>query len=307
MVSLDLDQTPTTSYRADCSDPDPVINVYLPHLPVSPSAITPEGGEKRPHAQIEVTAASNTNNNKENVFQANPNSNQMLAVPPYGTTQPLKRMKTQAGRLPALSLPTYEPTTYVSSPFTFAPQNLNIGNSSQQQPNAWRDGVSVPPPHLSPYPQQEVWGHSATPTEYARSPMPELDMNHQQQPSSSSGLHPHPHAHHQAQAHHQIHAQQSMQQQSNKYATHLAPILTTASMNGTPSPGIDSPAFTGQSTATTAQSGYFPRTHSGHTGHSYMQQQQMDYLQQHQHHQQQATYDYGSPYLADWDQTYTTA
>lgn len=281
-----------------------MINVYLPHLPVSPSAVTPEGGEKRPHAQIEVTGASN----KENVFQTNPNSNQMLAVPPYGTTQPLKRMKTQAGRLPALNIPTFDPSVY-SSPFSFAPQNLNIGNTShqQQQPNAWRDGVSAPPPHLSPYPQQEVWGHSAPPTEYARSPMPELDMN-QQQPSSSSGLHTQSHAHHQGQiqAHHQIHSQPSMQQQQTKYATHLAPILTTGSMNGTPSPGIDSPAFTGQSTATSTQSGYFPRSHTAHTGHSYMQQQQIDYLQQ-QHHQQQATYDYGSPYLADWDQTYTTA
>ena len=262
-------------------------------MPVSPSAITPEGGEKRPHAQLEVTIE----NNKENVFQTN--STQMLAVPPYGTTQPLKRMKTHASRLPALNLPTYDPSAY-TSPFAFAPQNLNIGNSTQQ-PNAWRDGLSAPPPHLSPYPHQEVWGHSAPPTEYARSPMPELDIN--SQPSTSSGMHPHPHAHHQI---HSQPMQQPQQQQQNKYATHLAPILTTGSMNGTPSPGVDSPAFGGQSTATSAQSGYFPRSH---TGHSYMQQQQIDYLQQQQQQQQQqqATYDYGSPYLADWDQTYTTA
>jgi hypothetical protein len=226
---------------------------------------------------LEVTV-----DNKENVFQANPSA-QMLSIPsnPYGSAaQPQKRMKHNTNRLPTLNMPqSYDPT--YAHPFTFAPQNMNLGHSST---NAWRDGLSAPPPHLSPYPQ-DVWVNSAPPTEYARSPMPEIDM----------------HAQAQAQAQAQVAMTSSATQHTQaqpKYATHLAPILTTGSMNGTPSP-IESPAFT---STTSAQSSYFPRSH---TGHSYMQQQQLEYLQQHQH--QQPTYDYGSPYLADWDQTYTTA
>lgn len=194
---------------------------------------------------------------------------------------PQKRMRTTNNRLPAIALSqtqTYDAN--YSHPFTFVPQNLNIPMGStqqqqQQQHGAWRDGLSAPPPHLSPYPQ-DMWAASAPPTEYARSPMPELDM--------------HAHAH--------VQAPTTAQP---KYASHLAPILTSTSMNGTPSP-LDSPAYASAASATaSAQTSYFPRTQ---TGHSYMQQQQMEYMQQHQ--QQQSTYDYGSPYLTDWDQTYTT-
>lgn len=268
------------------NDTSPEITVHLPHAPVSPSAITPECGEKRPQPTLEVTV----DGGKENVFQAGPatassSQSQMLGVSAaYGMTgqQPQKRMRTSNNRLPTMAVSQAYDATY-THPFTFAPQNLNIPMGStqqqQQQHSAWRDGLSAPPPHLSPYPQ-DIWAASAASTEYARSPLPDFD------PQSSAG------------ATGSASASASVQP---KYATHLAPILTSTSMGGTPSP-LDSPAYA-SATSVSASQGYFPRTHT-HTGHSYMQQQQMEYLQHHQ--QQQASYDYASPYLADWEPTYTS-
>jgi hypothetical protein len=194
-------------------------------------------------------------------------------------------------------LPSYD-HNQAYHPYPFTTQNQNLGVPSL---DGWR-GPSVPPTHMPMY-SQEQWS-SAPPTEYARSPMPELDI------------------HAQAMGHARYHP------------SHLAPIMTHGQIGGSTTP-IDSPQFGSGSN----QMSYFPRSH---TGPSYMQQQQMDYMAQHaqqqQHHQhaqpqhqghqqqaqphpqdvqhlslppsqsqqQSSTYDFGGPYLGDWaDQAYT--
>ncbi|EIW69431.1 hypothetical protein TREMEDRAFT_71620 [Tremella mesenterica DSM 1558] len=101
--------------------------VHLPHTPVSPSAISPEP-EKRTHSTMEFEE------DKENVSSYNAHA--------------AKRVK--HSRLPALTISTTQANYDYAHPFTFAPQS-----------HLWpgRDGaVSAPPPHLSPYPQSEVFG-----------------------------------------------------------------------------------------------------------------------------------------------------
>lgn len=113
--------------------------VHLPNVPVSPSAVSPDG-EKRSHQFI--------SEDKENV----------------DVNQPAKRYK-HANRLPALVTSTNYDVNYAPhSPFTYAPQpNLT---------NVWRE----PPSHLSPYPQS---GSEMAWSDYSRSPNPEAVVDHQ--------------------------------------------------------------------------------------------------------------------------------
>jgi hypothetical protein len=164
----------------------------------------------------------------------------------------VKRSKT-ATRPPPIEIVPLHSNSYEMQHWT---QMANTQHQHHQQQTGpmvgpWRDslGLSVPPPHLSPYPHGEYT--STPPIDYARLPVQGYEM--------------HPH----------------VQIDQSKYGAHLAPMMTQ-SMSGTSSP-VDtySPALGSQ-----GQAGYFPRTHSASSV-GVMQPQQTDYYQhQHQYHQQ---------------------
>ena len=98
--------------------------VALPHMPVSPSAVSPEQ-EKRPHSSVEPA-------DKEN----------------YSAYSSHASKRVKHARLPALTVSTTQANYEYAHPFTFAPQS-----------HLWpsRDGASSAPPHMSAYPQSEMY------------------------------------------------------------------------------------------------------------------------------------------------------
>ncbi|WWD15984.1 hypothetical protein CI109_100408 [Kwoniella shandongensis] len=137
--------------------------VYLPNAPVSPSAVSPDGGsEKRSHNQFVA-------DNKENV--------DMSMANPY-SSHPQKRHK-HSGRPQTLAIPNqagYD-TSYTNSPspFNYAPSHLSG--------HVWRE---APAHALSPYPHS---GSEVAWSEYSRSPNPEAADQQQQQPRAFHNNH----------------------------------------------------------------------------------------------------------------------
>ena len=120
--------------------------VHLPNLPVSPSAVSPEGPEKRSLSQYE-------SGDKENV------SDSVYASHSQKRIKPTHRLTALA----TSNLPNYDMNAY-AQPFTYAPQaNLS----------PWRE---MPPSHLSPYPHSgSEMGYGS---DYSRSPNPEADRSY---------------------------------------------------------------------------------------------------------------------------------
>lgn len=216
--------------------------VHLPTAPVSPSALSPEGSEKRAHSQMDPALLSGYDG-KENM---GPLSH--MAMYDQHTH---KRVK-HAPRLGAL-------TTTAAYDNSLMPQPYAYSHIPQ-----WRDSLAAPSAHLSPYPHsgsEMAWSNAGS--DYSRSPNPDGDLSaaaaaaaaNGQVMVSSSGQKYHPH--------------------------HLAPILNpnhhgAASANGSHAPSpVESPAFGHPASMPNSAASYYAR------GGSYMQQQQMDYLQAH--------------------------
>ena len=131
------------------------LTVHLPNLPVSPSALSPDGGsEKRSHSEFQASATMI--DNKENMPTSLPGS--------FGEHQQ-KRMK-QAQPPPRLTplvtTQTNTQPTYFEQPFTYAPSATWQRDPSTSQHTAV-------PPYLSPYPSEFAHG-----SEYGRSPNPDM-------------------------------------------------------------------------------------------------------------------------------------
>lgn len=250
-----------------------MLTIHINHKPVTALDITPETSEKR---------SGGTMYEQENVHSV-----PMVNVVDSFSDRPIKKMK-NIHRPPPLDLAQMYAVQNPYDSYNWAPN----GNTPLNGPNsghAWRDSMnlSVPPPHLSPYPHGE-W-NSAPPTEYARSPQLDFDV----------------HAPHATQA---------------KFGSHLAPMAA----HQVPSPVESSfgQPQVGYFPRSHSAAGFLPNQQN-----DYMQQHQLQQQQLHHHHQQQyqhqlqqqqmaqvqlappqASFDYGSPFVNDWpEQDFTTS
>lgn len=141
--------------------------VHLPHIPVSPSAVSPEtDGLKRSHSSMDVVM------DKENVPTG-------LGIATSYGAHAQKRMKS-VPRLAALQTSTNTYEGY-SQPFTFSPTPNN---------SAWREPSSA---GGNAYP----YSHDAYAADYSRSPNPEAERyhpNHLAPILSHHHSHSHPHS-----------------------------------------------------------------------------------------------------------------
>ncbi|KAL7424051.1 hypothetical protein Q5752_001636 [Cryptotrichosporon argae] len=260
--------------------------VHFDTVPPSPSAQSPEGPAKRPHA---VYAADN----KENLYAA-------AAAARSGAA---KRAKHHQPRLPALSLSTaganaaaydaFSPTS-AGSPFTFAPQHGSHAAHGHGHGHAhhgispWREmppavpvtGAGAYHAHLA---GEMGWGGAGGGAEYGRSPVPSDDRFH--------------HVHHLApllSSHAHAHASGAASPVDSPGLAHAPHMAHAGSHHG-------SGAGTPQPQPQPHSAGYLGAR--GHPG--YFQQQQLDYIHPHE----QGAYNYGTPYIAEggWEGSFAQA
>ena len=124
--------------------------VHLPHVPVSPSAVSPEGPEKRC-----LSIYESSSQDKENVATTTTS-----AASSYSTHSQKRKKHHHNNPAPRLSALQPVTTNYdgYSQPFTFSPSA-----------SAWREPTSAP---------AHLYSHEAYGSDYGRSPNPDAERYH---------------------------------------------------------------------------------------------------------------------------------
>jgi hypothetical protein len=130
----------------------------MPNVPVSPSTISPDNPEKRPHSQLD--SSENKENLHLSIYGQYPTSSKRSKQQHLHQPQPMQHIPR------AILAPTtqhYDTPVYGQQPFTYAPV-----------PQSWREvSLTNSGSHLSPYPHSgSEMGYGS---EYSRSPNPEME------------------------------------------------------------------------------------------------------------------------------------